>query len=1102
MLPDRSETAKPLIMAGALVLLWAALTLAGPFFHGEGGFRSPEETGSDSDALASLHFLHAQRAYPADDIPPRQYMDEYERVEPQVRAARTRSGKVTAGGYTEPADWRALGPKNLGGRTIALAINPLDPDVMYAGSASGGVWRTDSGGRGVYAWHRLDTGFPVLGVNAIAIDPSDTSTVYIGTGEVYDKDSSIGGLYIRITRGSYGIGLLKSSDGGATWSRSLDWSYDQRRGVLAIDIDPTDPQTVFAGTSEGIYRSIDRGGTWTRVLDVPMVVDIAINPSNSDTIFASCGNLGIPSDAGVYRSVDGGNNWVELGGGLPADWSGKTMLDIYDAAPNVVYADVADMFDGVGLYRSLDSGETWEHLSRNYPDYFLIADYQGWFSHYIVVNPVDSSQVIAAGVQFYRSTDGGRTFQRTSTGGRYWGIVPVGGPEGGSEYIHVDHHAFARHPTDPNTVILGNDGGVWETNDFGDTFASRNGYYQTAQFYGGFTSSPLDSNLAMGGLQDNGTIIYRGWLAWDKTLGGDGGMTGMRPSLPNVLMASTQYCRLYISTNNGDNWFRTNREMEDGSDVVFIAPFAQAPSDRSISYAGRTRVWRSNDFIQSWFVAGGAPPLDGNPVLSIAINPYDPEVVWAATVPAAVRSGVFRTTDGGGGWSNVTGDLPDRYPVDIISGEYGRETAYVVFSGFGTSHLFKTEDGGITWTDIDRGNLPDIPTSAFAIDPFNREYLYLGNDFGVWFSPDDGQTWEPFTNGLPQATLVMDLSISRANGTIRAAAHGLGAWERQLVSVASAAGDTIPPSFDIGILRNPVVKDHIDLYAIPSEPLPTRPGIAVDGVEVPVSTINTTEGNLYAGDYLLSGSGDYTITVYGCDLAGNDTLQTREFAALQVRASDGGSLSAAGGMLRADFPPRTFTEDEYVIAYLIEKDFQPGSAVLSGVELLAGQMRLNRRATLTLGFEPHNLAGADPTRLRIYRRDGADWVRLDSYVDMENRTVEASITQLGEYQLRLDESADTGGATGNELQQNYPNPFNSSTSIRYSVSRSAHAELYIVNVRGQRVRTLVNSTIPPGSHVVSWDGRSDSGVKAASGVYLVVLNIDGKVYTRKALLLQ
>lgn len=1101
-MPDRNETAGPLTLVTALVLLCSVFTIAGPFYYGEDRSRSPEEVGSYSDAMASLHFLHAQRAYPNDDIPSRQYMDEYERIEPQVRAARERSGKVTVGGYTEPADWQALGPKNLGGRTIALAINPLDPDVMYAGSASGGVWRTDSGGRGVYAWHRLDTGFPVLGVNAIAVDPSDTSTVYIGTGEVYGRDSSIGGLYERITRGSYGIGLLKSSDGGATWSKSLDWSYDQRRGVLAIDIDPTNPLTVFAGTSEGIYRSPDGGGTWTRVLDVPMVVDIVINPSNSDTIFASCGNLGIPSDAGIFRSVDGGDNWVELDGGLPADWSGKTLLDIYEAAPNVVYADVADMFNGVGLYRSLDSGETWEHLSRNYPDYNLIADYQGWFSHYIVVNPVDSSQVMAAGIQLYRSIDGGRTFQRTSTGGRYGGIVPIGGPEGSSEYIHVDHHAFARHPTDPNTVILGNDGGVWETSDFGDTFASRNGYYQTAQFYGGFTSSPLDSNLALGGLQDNGTIIYRGGLAWDKTLGGDGGMTGMRPSLPNVLMASTQYCRIYKSTNDGDTWFRMNSEMEVGSDVVFIAPFAQAPSDRSISYAGRTRVWRSNDFIQNWFVAGGAPPLDGNPVLSIAINLYDPEVVWAATVPAAVRSGVFHTTNGGGRWNNVTRDLPDRYPVDIVSGEYGSKTAYVVFSGFGTSHLFKTDDGGITWIDIDRGNLPDIPTSAFAIDPFNREYLYLGNDFGVWFSPDDGQTWEPFTNGLPPAAIVMDLSISRANGTIRAAAHGLGAWERRLVSVASAVGDTIPPSFDISILQNPVVKDHIDLYAIPSEPLPTRPGIAVDGVDVPVSTINASEGNIYVGDYLLSGSGDYTITISGRDLAGNDTLQTREFTALQVKASVGGSLSAAGGLLRTFLPPRTFTEDEYVIAYLIEEDFQPGSAVLYAVELLAGQMSLNRYATLTLGFEPHHLAGADPTGLRIYHQDGTDWVPLDSYVDMQNRIVEVSIAQLGKYSLRLDETAGSGGSAGNELQQNYPNPFNSSTSIRYSVSRSAHVELYIVNVRGQRVRTLVSTTISPGSHVVSWDGRSDSGLRSASGVYLVVLNIDGKVYTRKALLLQ
>ncbi|MCK4771380.1 MAG: T9SS type A sorting domain-containing protein [Candidatus Latescibacteria bacterium] len=1101
MQPDWISFARSLLFTAALLFLAAAVYVADPLCRDAGAGGSWEAPDSYSDAMASLHFLHAQRAYPGEDIPPRQYADEFERAAPRIRAARQWTGGIAAGGYSEPPDWRALGPKNLGGRTNALAINPLNPDVIYAGSASGGLWRSDTGGRGIEAWHRIETGYPVLGVNAIAIDPSDTATVYIGTGEVYGKDTSMGGLYIRITRGSYGIGLLKSTDSGATWSKSIDWSYDQRRGVLALEIDPSDPQVIFAGTTEGVYRSSDRGVTWTMVLDVQMAVDIAINPSNSDTIFASCGNLGIPADAGVYRSVDGGDTWTELGGGLPLDWSGKTLLDIYGAAPNVIYADVADMFDGIGLYRSLDSGDSWEHLTANYTGYAGIASYQGWFSHYVAVNPVDSSQVLVAGVQLYKSVDGGRFFERTSLGGRDWGIVPIGGPEGDSDYIHVDHHAFARHPTDPATLFLGNDGGVWETNDFGESFIGRNGYYQTAQFYGGFTSSPLDSNLAMGGLQDNGTIIYRGGPAWQKSLGGDGGMTGILPNTPHILMASTQYCRLYKSTNGGQSWTRTNTEMEDGSDRVFVAPFVMAPSNRAISYAGRTRVWRSNNYISTWYVPGSAPPLDGNPVLTISVYPHGPDIVWAATVPAATRAGVFRSTNGGSSWMNITGNLPDRYPVDIVASYYDRDTAYIVFSGFGTSHLFRTGDGGATWEDIDQGKLPDVPTSAFAIDPYNRNYLYLGNDLGVWFSPDDGETWEPFTNGLPTA-LVMDLSISRADWTIRAAVHGLGAWERTLVSAASAAGDTVAPSFTVGIVRNSVLRNYVDLYFVPSEILPEKPNASVNSVAVTLNTISTSERDVYVGDYKLTGSGSYTIAVSGRDFAGNDTLQTREFAAQLITASEGGRLSAAGGTFEADFPPRALSENEYVIAYPVEDGFDPKEGITQPFAMLPLEKTLMREMRLALSYDPYELGGADPMGLGIYRRVGDRWVYQASYVDEARHRVEASIDRLGTYQLRLGEGGAEGVAAGNGLEQNYPNPFNGSTAIRYSIARSTHVELYVLNVRGQLVQTIVDGVVAAGSHVVTWDGKGESGLRAASGIYLIVLRADGCIFTRKALLLQ
>ncbi len=854
---DRLYPIYPLVISITLVTVAALLPVP------RKGRVTPESIAPLSDAMAAMHFLHGQRAYPEAEIPPAKYQAAFDEVEQQI--SQVRLGRPVQGGYIEPDPWRQIGPKNVGGRTNAIAINPLDPRIMFAGSASGGLWRTDNSGYGALGWHYIDTGFPVLGVNAIAIDPADTARVYIGTGEVYGKESSIGGLYIRTTRGSYGIGILRTSDGGLTWEKSLDWSYDQRRGVLALDIDPNDPDRVYAGTSEGLYRTSDGGDTWDLVLDVDMVVDIAINHIDSDTLFASCGNLGIPADAGIYRSMDGGDTWTELGSVLPGNWTGKTLLDIYQAAPNVIYADVANALSdedpvGVGLYRSIDSGDTWEELTAGFPDYNMIARYQGWFSHYVCVHPQDSSSVFVSGVYSYLSTDGGRTFSRESHSDWYYGVSPVGGPEGDSNYVHADNHCFARHPTQPNTIIMGTDGGVYRSTDFGRTFNARNGSYQTTQFYKGFSSSQIEEDFAVGGLQDNSTVVYLGDDAWQRTLGGDGGYTGLFPENPDVLLASTQYGRIYRSSNRGyDNWPLINGDMIGAGDVVFVAPFQIAPSNRSILYAGRVNVWRSDNQGQSWVGRGWADELDGNPVLSLSIYSGDADVVWAGTAPAAHRAGIHRTDDGGRTWENITGNLPDRYPVDIEAGRGGPDLAYVVLSGFGTPHLFRTGDGGASWEDIGTG-LPDVPSSAFVFDIRNQDHLYFGNDLGVWFSPDDGANWHPFTEGMPTGALIMDLSISYVSQTIRAVTHGLGVWERPLVE----SSEPLPEPAEQVALRqnypNPfngrtiitydlVQSEYVHLYLYNTRG--QRVKILVDGIQPPGSNyVSLSSAGLPSGIYI------------------------------------------------------------------------------------------------------------------------------------------------------------------------------------------------------------------------------------------------------------
>ncbi|MBK8706833.1 MAG: hypothetical protein IPN33_26825 [Saprospiraceae bacterium] len=188
---------------------------------------------------------------------------------------------------TDDPQWEALGPKNIGGRSISLAFHPLDSNIIYVGTASGGLWRTTTAGIGVNAWERISTGYPVLGVGAIAINPNDPDEMYIGTGEVYNYTAAAPNVYNRLTRGSYGIGILKTTDGGATWTKSLDWSLDELTGVWDLVINPQHPSTVWAATTRGLYRSYDAGQNWEIAHDLEMAMDIEMHPQDTTKIWVS-----------------------------------------------------------------------------------------------------------------------------------------------------------------------------------------------------------------------------------------------------------------------------------------------------------------------------------------------------------------------------------------------------------------------------------------------------------------------------------------------------------------------------------------------------------------------------------------------------------------------------------------------------------------------------------------------------------------------------------------------------------------------------------------------------------------------------------------------
>jgi photosystem II stability/assembly factor-like uncharacterized protein len=742
-----------------------------------------------SGAYKALSFWGESRAYPEADIPSDAFTRGYEYSKATLRRPLVEvfagSGHPVALG--QGSGWQAIGPTNGGGRTLTLAFDPVDPNTVYAGAASGGLWRSTTGGVGATAWERVHTGLPELGVSTIAFEPGNPDVIYIGTGEVYNHQTAGDLEADRRTRGSYGIGILKSTDGGDSWSKSLDWSYNQKHGVWAIRIDPFDPDVVWAATTDGVYKSVDAGQNWTQKHTVVMAMDLVLHPTNPNIAIVGCGDLASPG-RGIYRTIDGGDTWSQItGGGVPGDFEGKMQFAVTPADPDLVFASIGNGFTLFGpdnftwLLRSTDFGASWE--LRSTTDY---SRWQGWYSHDVAVHPTDPDVVITVGIDIWKSIDGGLSLTQVSNFQNYFrGILPPGGPEGLADYSHADHHDVVFHPTDPDIVYFANDGGVFRSLDEGQTFEGVNGGYQSQQFYNGFTSYATDPDLAMGGLQDFSSAIYRGDGQWQRWVyGGDGGWAAIDATDPDVVYATAHELRVAKSTDGGVSF--TDITPGSSGPVAFIAPFVMSPTDSQLLYAASSYLFKSFDCGGIWYIGQGGTQIDGNPMLLLAVAQDNDDVLYLASSPFISRGRVHRTTDGGSNFTEITGTLPDRYPGDMIVDPSDEGTVYLTLSGFGSSHVFKSTDYGATWTDIDGGLLPDVPTTAVVVDPMFPNHVYVGNDIGVYLTADDGANWVQLDQGLPEAVLVGDLSISVADRKLRVATHGSGVYERALLGGVSA----------------------------------------------------------------------------------------------------------------------------------------------------------------------------------------------------------------------------------------------------------------------------------------------------------------------------
>jgi len=741
----------------------------------------------------SLTMMSAVRAYPNEDIPSDGYVRAFEYSKRNLRKA-PRDGN----------QWEALGPQNIGGRTLDMCLNPQNPNTIYAASASGGLWRSYTGGLGEDVWERINLGYPGLAIGTVEMSPADTNILFVGTGECYGYGSYLPSVSFRACRGLSGIGLLKSTDNGQTWNLVIDWSYRQQQGVQRIKFDPNDPNTVWAATTEGTLKSIDLGETWDFVLDIAMATDIAINPENPDLVFVACGGM-FSEGNGIYRTEDGGANWekMDMGPGGPTNFGGKARIMIAQSSPNIIYASIGQSqsygSSGTWLCKSENNGDTWEVVNtENY------SDYQGWYSHYVGVSPFDENKLFCAGIHLYQSSNGGNTMYIDEGIIQDW-FHP--------DWLHLDHHDIEFHPTDPSIIYFAHDGGIHRTDDGGETFYSCNWGYQTCQFYAGFSNSFTDSAFAMGGLQDNFSCIYEGEKNWRRVVGGDGSWSAINQENNNNIYNSYQYLSLRRSDNQGYSYTDIT-PPQSGANTNFISPYLLSTVDNQTIYAGRSIVFKSVNGGYSWTATNASSLFDNNPALTMGMSSTSTDVVYVATWPWNSRAQVWKTLDGGEEWIDITGNLPDRIISDLHVDVVDHNIVYAVIGGYEVSHLYKTIDGGENWVDIG-SSLPDSPGWSVVNDPSNPEIVFYGNEFGVYVSYDDGDNWQEYNEGMGDGVFAMDLTISPANNKLRVATHGNGVYERSLDVISSIAEkNNEQTDFDLRNYPNPFSSETIISFSI------------------------------------------------------------------------------------------------------------------------------------------------------------------------------------------------------------------------------------------------------------------------------------------------
>lgn len=690
--------------------------------------------------------------------------------------------------------FRNIGPAFMSGRIADIAIHPEDNNTMYVAVGSGGVWKTENAGT---TWKPIFDKQTSYSIGCVTIDPNNPHTVWVGTGE------NVGGRHV-----GYGDGIYKSTDGGNTW-KNLGLKESQH--ISKIIVHPSNSNIVWVaaqgplwskGGERGLFKTVDGGKNWKKVLgdeEWTGVTDIVIDSRNPDRMYAAtwqkhrtvAAYFGGGPESGLHRSVDGGETWEKLKTGLPTSDIGKIGLAISPQNPDVVYAAIElDRRKG-GLYRSSDRGSSWVKMSD------AVSGATG--PHYyqeLYACPHEFDRLYLMDVRIQVSNDGGKTFNQLK-----------------EEHKHSDNHSLAFRMDDPDYLLVGTDGGIYETFDLANNWRFVNNLPLT-QFYKLALDDSKPFYTIYGGTQDNNTQggpsrtdTYSGIrnADWYVVLYADGHQPATEPGNPNIMYAEWQegnLVRVDRATNEivyiqpqpaeGENYERFNWDSP-----ILVSP--HVPS--TIFYASQ-RVWKSEDRGDSWTAISGdltrnqdrmSMPIMGktqswdgawdmyamsnyNTITSLAQSPKNANVIYAGTDDGAIQV----TEDGGVNWRKVlVNSLPGvpstAFVNDIKADLYNENTVYVALDnhkyGDFNPYLYKSTDKGKTWVSI-KGNIPDRTLVWRLVqDHVKANLFFLATEFGIYFTVDGGSKWIKFTGNMPTISF-RDLAIQKRENDLVGASFG------------------------------------------------------------------------------------------------------------------------------------------------------------------------------------------------------------------------------------------------------------------------------------------------------------------------------------------